>query len=144
MKLTRRERAAMELALEVLRERVLAEPCRVPGRRELLEYAAILQHGSHDLSDALLASIPEYDGSGRPEARARLALYLRARLRAAAGDCGRWWAVDFPRPVGGLRVARFRDRVCAEDAAQVAGGAARRIAGPWWQQPDMPSHGGGR
>lgn len=97
MGLTRRERAAMELALAVLRERVLAEPCRVPSRRELLEYAAILQHGSHDLSDALLASIPEHDGSGRPEARARLALYLRARLRAEGREeigFGRWVCAD--------------------------------------------------
>lgn len=146
MKLTRRERAAMELALAVLRHSALITTRTTDGGAEQLSQCAIREAG--------IALAVGFSGLARPivdtEAgwgrllRARLALYLRARLRAAAGDCGRWWAVDFPRPVGGLRVARFRDRVCAEDAAQVAGGAARRIAGPWWQQPDMPSHGGGR
>lgn len=138
--MTRRERAAMGLALEVLRERVLAEPCRVPSRRELLEYATILQHGSHDLSDALLASIPEYDGSGRPEARARLALYLRTRLRAERGDCGRTVYRLTGRRCRDLRHNRDRDGRC-RNASCGCYVSHRRIRSLWEM---APSHGGGR
>lgn len=52
-----------------------------------------------DLYDAVVYADGGHDGQRR--ARARVALYLRAYLRAEAGDCG------------GLLIQRARCRVCA-------------------------------
>ena len=91
--MTRRDRAALTLALCVLRESVL--PVVDDDDRSLsAEYwanEAICEVvGRGRLGD----TEPTPDTCHRVTARilrARLALYLRAVLRADAGDRGRWW-----------------------------------------------------
>jgi hypothetical protein len=97
--LTRRERAAMQLALAIIRESVTEYG---PGYRWIDGYVcAVVSSADHTLrlgqflplNDALFGSCC---GTAPRLVRARLALYLRARLRADAGDCGRTTPIPLP------------------------------------------------
>ena len=82
--MTRRDRAAMRLALEVLRR---------GGWTCIRDVRLVLVHG--DAARELAAHVPAAQWSPGDRIarllRARLALYLRALLRADAGDYGRAW-----------------------------------------------------
>lgn len=117
-RLTRTERAACELALGVLRRDVAGWPDRVPSHGDLKRYVETLALGGVYLE----AEPPHYDGTPRLLFRARLALYLRALLRADRGDCGPW------------RAGRYDTRQRAYDITrrmrplwQVAGEARREV-----------------
>src|SRR5690606_1233742 len=87
-RLTRRERRALAHALEVLRLGVLREP-RDGGRALDDETRAerICAEGARDAWAEACAAGRE--GQRPRPVRARLALLIRARLRADRGDCGR-------------------------------------------------------
>lgn len=79
--MTGTERAAMRLALGLLRDGTFGDIV-----------TDILWHGGHHaLVDAFDAAGDDDDEVPRRILRARLALYLRAVLRADAGDMGLWW-----------------------------------------------------
>ena len=84
MTLSRRDRAAMSLALECLRE--WARP--VMACAAVRAAAEVLFEGG-DCANAIVCSLPEIPMYQRSRLlRARLALYLRAMLRADRGDFG--------------------------------------------------------
>ena len=90
-RLTRRERAAGELALAVLRRGAAKRGLSPEGHARAdvgLAYGAINIGGMGNMRRALDAS-----PLGRM-LRARLALLLRARLRADRGDCGPTWQIE--------------------------------------------------
>lgn len=152
MKLTRRERAAMELALAALRHSALITTRTTDGGAEQLSQCAIREAG--------IALAVGFSGLARPivdtEAewgrviRARLALYLRARLRAEGrGEIGfgRWVCAgcgsedlrsiyeQAPRFVGDEW--RPACRTCGGEQTDYT----CRVT-PLWEL--APSHGGGR
>lgn len=113
-RLTRTERAACELALGVLRREWRS---LITGR--VVGYALeALRIGNMDALAWSVAVAPADDDY----LRARLALYLRALLRADRGDCGPW------------RAGRYDTRQRAYDITrrirplwQVAGEARREV-----------------
>lgn len=78
--LTGTQRAAMRLALGLARRDVLDGPGWSPWASDLAAMLEVLARGGID--------VPAWDGVGKRRWRARLALYLRARLRAERGDYG--------------------------------------------------------
>lgn len=144
MKLTRRERAAMELALAVLRHSALITTRTTDGGAEQLSQCAIREAG--------IALAVGFSGLTRPivdtEAewgrlvRARLALYLRARLRAEGREevgFGRWACVDCGSD--DLRHPWIEDGPrCRSCGGNVIDYTCRVT--PLWEL--APSHGGGR
>ena len=88
MTLTRRDRAAMVLALEALRRSPHPSPLNSTAVRLLVEADAVLDHCDDlsPLADALPAH--RYPAGMARVIRARFALWIRAVLRADAGDCG--------------------------------------------------------
>jgi len=140
--LTRRERAACELALAVLRRGAAKRGLSPEGHARAdvgLAYGAINIGGMGALRRAL-----DVSPLGRVM-RARLALLLRARLRADAGDCGRalcteghpWPQGHCTAPDGGPGPAWCFWGVGPGEKAHATRPYSRRIT-PWWQQPDMP------
>lgn len=136
-RLTRRERAALSLALEVLRRGVADHGS---GYRWIRGAAAFhvgsaynaLIYGRDDDGEDPVPHPGEHVDSRL--LRARLALYLRARLRADRGDCGRAWC-----PVCGRRVPLHH--VSARYCLTVHGGRRTRLSRritPLWQQ--APAH----
>jgi len=136
---TRRDRAAMAWALCLAR------------RGDYMEAIAVLMRGPRDVADAAFAACRDTTPS---DLRARLALYLRARLRADAGDYG--------RVTGRVcnRCCAFLPRKPAPNqshyvSAHVAGcgpvfstRSCRRItplweqAAQWWATHERPARGG--
>lgn len=130
--LSRRERCAMQLALEVLRSEPLeAEPA--------LTDALVVLGIAHDHGSALCGVIERAGRWSRwPHAmwgmerrerliRARLALYLRARLRADRGDCGLWKCTTCVTAVLPTKHCPFCER------GRPRGEQHRRIT-PLWQR----------
>lgn len=136
-RLTRRERAAMRLALEVLRfdVRYRGSPrCALEAETDVHEAVAALRFGGVDEGVSAAVRTVNCDALTAALVRARLALYLRARLRADRGDFGRWWVVDAPGEDEPLMYARHGD---AEITAGLTGGTVHRAV-PLWEQ--APAH----
>jgi hypothetical protein len=157
--MTRTERAACELALCVLRARVLDDDEAHAALDDALTVLWIGWHGwetwsrHHHIAAAvasltdLSADLFEHVERAPRLLRARLALYLRALLRADRGDCGPWrcpvcalpWTPEYgpsPHPRSthfhcGLGATPHPSGTC-HDGERVAR-YGRRIT-PLWQQ----------
>lgn len=117
---TRRDRAAMRLALCQLRA------------GELGTAIGTLREGGDESHRIGCAAFDAWADTGLHLVTARLALYLRARLRAEAGDCGPLYCTCFDEP---RAVATHRDaRHCRKLHPM-------RIT-PLWEQ--AATHGGER
>lgn len=143
-RLTRRERAAMQLALEVIRLDVgRAEHAPVEAWLSLSGASSALRMGEArtvlpvPFAPLLPPGWTLTDDSGPIRLiRARLALYLRARLRADRGDCGRAWCPGCERRVP-------LHHVSARHCLTVHGGRRTRLSRritPLWQL--APEHDG--
>lgn len=117
-RLTRRERAALALALEVLRAG-MGEPWpRYCHALEVLRIGGVLP-----------AQPRHWTTAARGASAARLALYLRARLRADRGDDAPSWVWVWPDG----RARPMHSREFAERIAKRRGGYVRPIT-PLWQR----------
>ncbi len=127
MTLSRRDRAACSLALECLRE--WARP--VMACAAVRAAVEVLFEGS-DCANAIVCSLPEIPMYQRSRLiRARLALYIRAMLRADAGNFGpeRPWCVEH----GDVDFGQRPGRRCPSMWCEAVTLPSRRIT-PLWER----------
>lgn len=139
--MTQTEVAALRLALGVLRQAILDWPRS--------DYAISSIDDAHVRSRAPAAAAAwqaSFDLARRTNkvdeyrrVRARLALYLRAVLRAERGDVGRWW-VGERRFREFTRGGDFTGGTYAEWSRSARASPGARLARPLWLS--APPHGG--
>lgn len=157
--LTRDERHMLSAALGVLRANVLDQPGRRRGQAGPTLYEALLRFDVAEdygrrieartawaiiLADALRLAAwpyplrrPKHQRRAERILRARLALAIRAVLRADRGERGRWWVMT---PQIGREADLHTEREAREWALFFVGTVRRREA--LWTT--APSHGAGR
>lgn len=152
--LTRDERRMLSAAIGVLRHNVLAEPGRRGGKAGPALYEALLRFDVAEdygrriearaawaimLADALRLAAwpypprrPKYQRRAERTLRARLALAIRAVLRADRGERGDWWVIEWP---GGTGLTYGSHQSAERTAAKCRDAIVRRREALWTTAP---------